>query len=86
MKMKSVLILTVLLSLSASLSFGEDPKPETKVYKKSESHQFTGLKLKGELKKPELSYIYKRKGLRAEKIVNIPQDFNEKIFEAGRQF
>jgi hypothetical protein len=46
---------------------------------KNDKHQFSGLKLKGQLKKPELTYIYKRKGVRAEKIVNIPEDFNEQV-------
>jgi hypothetical protein len=70
------------------LSWAADSK-ETQpkvIYKKNETHQFTGLKLKGQLKKPELSYIYKRKGLRSEKIVNIPEDFNEEIIQGAGKF
>lgn len=47
---------------------------------------FSGLKLQGQLKKPDLSYIYKRRGLRAEQIVNIPEDFNEEIVEGAGRF
>ncbi len=54
--------------------------------KKSETQKFSGLQLKGQLKKPDLSYIYKRKGLRAEQIVNIPENFNEEIIEGQGQF
>lgn len=46
---------------------------------------FSGLKLQGQLKKPDLSYIYRRRGLKAEQIVNIPEDFNDEISQdAGR--
>ena len=53
---------------------------------KSETQKFSGLKLKGQLKKPDLSYIYKRKGLRAEQIVNIPENFNDQIVQGENQF
>jgi hypothetical protein len=56
------------------------------VYKKSETHKFSGLKLKGEFKKPDLSYIYQRKGIRSEQIVDIPEDFNREIREDGERF
>src|SRR4051812_37617560 len=42
----------------------------------SETHRFTGLTLKGQLKKPDLSYIYRRAGLRSEQIVDIPENFD----------
>lgn len=48
--------------------------------------RFSGLKLKGQLKKPDLSYIYKRKGLRAEQIIDIPEDFNAQIIQGETQF
>lgn len=47
---------------------------------------FSGLKLQGQLKKPDLSYIYKRRGLKAEQIVNIPEDFNEEIVQGAGRF
>jgi hypothetical protein len=47
---------------------------------------FSGLKLQGQLKKPDLSYIYKRRGLKAEQIVNIPEDFNEEIAQGAGRF
>jgi hypothetical protein len=47
---------------------------------------FSGLKLQGQLKKPDLSYIYKRRGLKAEQIVNIPEDFNEEIVQGASRF
>jgi len=56
------------------------------ITKKSELHKFSGLRLKGQLKKPEMSYIYQRKGLRAEKIINIPEDFNAEIIQGSSQF
>ena len=56
------------------------------VYKKSETHKFSGLKLKGEFKKPDLSYIYQRKGIRSEQIIDIPEDFNRDIREDGQRF
>jgi hypothetical protein len=64
-----------------------DQAPEKKVvYKKSETHKFEGLKLKGEFKKPDLSYIYQRKGIRSEQIVDIPDNFNSKIREDAERF
>lgn len=69
---------------------GEDGLPKAtkvkEVPKKVESHKFSDLKLKGQLKKPELSYIYKRKGLRSEQIVDIPENFNEKILQGAGRF
>lgn len=56
------------------------------VYKKSETHVFSGLKLKGEFKKPDLSYIYQRKGIRSEQIIDIPDNFNAKIREDSDRF
>jgi hypothetical protein len=65
----------------------DDTSSTTKVImKKSETHVFEGLRLKGQLKKPELSYIYERKGLRSEAIVNIPENFNEEIRAGAEQF
>lgn len=61
-------------------------KPVKKIYKKTESHQFSGAKLKGQLKKPDLSYIYQRKGLRAEQIVNVPENFDAEINAGAGQF
>lgn len=67
----------------------EAQSPKKKVivrYKQQESHKFGDLNLKGRLKKPELGYIYKRKGLRQEQIVNIPEDFNREILQGAGQF
>ncbi len=61
------------------------PTPLT-VFKKSESHKFSGLRLKGQLKKPDLTFIYKRKGLRQEQIVDIPETFNNEVLEGASQF
>ncbi len=60
--------------------------PPKVVFKKTEKHQFQGSRLKGQLKKPELSYIYQRKGLRAEKIVNVPEKFDDEILRGAGQF
>lgn len=85
-------ILTVLLALGNAradddAAEGTDGKAKSvKTYKKSEEHQFVGSKLKGQLKKPELSYIYQRKGLRAERIVNVPENFDEEILSGAGQF
>lgn len=56
------------------------------IYKKSETLQFSGSKLKGQFKKPDLSYIYERKGLRQEQIVHIPENFNKEIINAASEF
>jgi len=57
-----------------------------KVFKSTETHQFSGSRLKGQIKKPEISYIYQRKGLRAEQIINIPTDFDEEIVRDADKF
>lgn len=62
-----------------------DPKKKV-VFKKSESHKFGGLSLQGQLKKPDLDYIYKRRGLRQEKIINVPEDFNDEIVQGAGYF
>lgn len=78
------LLLTAMVSFTAPAEESKEEKPaESKpakvVFKKSEQHRFSGAMLKGQVKKPELSYIYERKGLRQEQIVNIPEDFNDEI-------
>ena len=57
-----------------------------KVFKSSESHLFTDLHLKGQMKKPEITYIYKRKGIRSEKIIALPENFNSDIAMGAGQF
>ncbi|MCB0403960.1 MAG: hypothetical protein KDD51_04190 [Bdellovibrionales bacterium] len=90
-KLISVIIL-ITAFVQVPLAFAEDiSAPESNVkkkviYKKRESHKFGGISLKGQLKKPDLDYIYKRKGLRQEKIVNIPEDFNDEIIQGAGQF
>jgi hypothetical protein len=53
---------------------------------KNDSHRFSGLKLKGQYKKPDLTYIYKRKRIRAEQILNIPENFNDEIVRGSQKF
>ena len=77
--------LVVLVFCYGFNSLGQEKKKEI-VYKKSETHKFSGLKLKGEFKKPDLSYIYQRKGIRSEQIIDIPDDFNPEIREDGGTF
>jgi hypothetical protein len=54
--------------------------------KHTETQTFSGLKLKGQLKKPDLSYIYKRTGLRSEQIVDIPENFDNEIIQGTGTF
>lgn len=56
------------------------------IFRKTEKHRFQGSKLKGQIKKPDLTYIYRRQGLRAEKILKIPEDFNDEILFDASQF
>lgn len=77
--------LFLFLSMVVAKSYAEEDKSKI-IFKKSESHQFGGSKLKGQLKKPELSYIYERKGLRQEQIVNIPDTFDNEIIQGAGQF
>ncbi len=84
------MIIIILFTLAQCFAETGDKKPLSasppkKVFKTTETHQFSGSKLRGQLKKPELSYIYQRKGLRAERIVNIPEDFNEEIISGAGQ-
>jgi hypothetical protein len=86
--MKTWLAVIFLLSVSAG---AEEPAPSQApapkiVSRKEETHKFSSLKLKGALKKPELSYIYKRKGVRAEKIVNVPENFNAEFVQDSSRF
>ena len=81
----------VLLFFSALISRAEETAPKADaapktIAKKSESHKFSGLKLRGQIKKPEMSYIYQRKGLRHEKIIQIPDGFDDEIAASGREF
>lgn len=79
-------ILLFLFFSSLAFGSGESEKQTRVIFKKSESHKFSGLKLKGQLKKPELSYIYQRKGIKSEQIVDIPENFNEEIREDSHGF
>ena len=60
--------------------------PPQRFRRAESSVSFSGLKLTGRLKKPDLSYIYRRRGLRAEQIVNIPEDFNDEIVQGAGKF
>lgn len=84
----SVLFLSTLLGDGARAQEVEAaPSPTPKVvFRRQETHKFSGLKLSGQLKKPDLGYIYKRKGLRAEQIVDIPENFNDEINQGAGQF
>jgi len=74
------------LCFEAGFESTAEARKTTIVYKKSETHVFSGLKLKGEFKKPDLSYIYQRKGIRSEQIIDIPDDFNVQIREDSSRF
>ena len=80
------MISVLLLAMLSWSSWAEDAPPQPKIiYRKSERHEFSGTKLKGNLKKPELSYIYERKGLRQEQIINIPENFDDEIIDGAGQ-
>ena len=74
-------------SRQAASAGEEDDEPKSKSKKKGKQDlKFSGFKLKGDLKKPDLSYIYKRRGVRDEQIVNIPTDFADEIRQGENQF
>ena len=84
----STLALFMFLILLGYSLKAEENKPDKKtriVFRKEESHKFSGSKLKGKLKKPEISYIYQRKGLRQEKVVNIPENFDAEIIHTAEK-
>lgn len=84
---QSVIIMAVLLVGPVVAEQGDPPSAKKRVrYKQKESHKFGSLSLKGRLKKPELGYIYKRGGLRQEKIINIPEHFNGEIIQGAGRF
>ncbi len=62
------------------------PEREANPTRRVATQRFSGLKLKGQLKKPDLSYIYKRKGLRADQVVDVPEDFNREIIDSALSF
>ncbi|MBK9294694.1 MAG: hypothetical protein IPM57_09670 [Oligoflexia bacterium] len=78
-------IFLIILFCATSSWAQEQSKPKV-IYKKSETHKFSGLKLKGQFKKPELSYIYQRKGIRFEQIVDVPENFNQQIIHSSSEF
>lgn len=93
--MKRTLIFLVLVLFAWQI----EAKPRAKAKKKPAARapqtvqkatptdiRFRGLRLKGRLKKPDLAYIYKRKGLRGEQIVNVPENFNNEIMQGIGQF
>ncbi len=86
MKKIGRLCLVLMICLFCASSVKLNAAEKTIVYKKTESHKFNGLKLKGEFKKPNLSYIYQRKGMRSEQIVDIPENFNREIRDDGQRF
>jgi hypothetical protein len=81
-----ILIMSPLSAAEVDTSEPSLTAPQKFVPRTVEKHEFTGLTLKGQLKKPDLSYIYKRQGLRAEQIVNIPENFNDEIIEGAGEF
>ena len=79
-----ILIATVIFLLWNTDARAEEQQLQQPVvpkvtFKQKESHNFNDLKLKGQIKKPDIAYIYKRKGIRSEKIIALPEDFNSDI-------
>jgi hypothetical protein len=89
MKM-NILHLALLLSLAilidTPLSAGQKTKSKSFSGSSGEQVSFNALNLKGSLKKPDLTYIYKRRGVRAEQIVNVPENFDDEIVQGAGQF
>jgi hypothetical protein len=77
-----IIFLILGLAVQGWSTSAEAPAPSSA---KNDKHQFSGLKLKGQLKKPDLSYIYKRKRIKAEKILNIPEDFNDEVVRGSQK-
>lgn len=83
-----ILLLVLMLALPALARPSARPKGKRSdaATRRVATQKFSGLKLKGQLKKPDLSYIYKRKGLRADQVVEVPNDFNDEIVESALAF
>jgi hypothetical protein len=79
--MKTLIFLALI-----GIGHGQEPEEKKVIYRRSESHQFSGSKLKGEYKKPDLSYIYERKGIKQEQIIRIPDNFNDEILHGADNF
>jgi hypothetical protein len=86
--MKSLLFTCLLMigTLSVGILNAGSPSEPQHNQRPGTQVSFSGLKLTGRLKKPDLSYIYRRRGVRAEQIVNIPEDFNEEIAQGAGKF
>ena len=78
--------LMFILMLCGTVNAKPVAKPRAAVSRRVATQKFSGLKLKGQLKKPDLSYIYKRKGLRADQVVDVPEDFNRDIIDSALSF
>jgi hypothetical protein len=48
-------------------------------------HHFSGLKLKGELKRPEFVYHPAEKGPRPEDLIVLPENFDRAIFQVTKE-
>ena len=79
--MKTSLLFALVIFVFGGFAHAKNAKKE-----ESEHLKFQGLQLKGQFKKPDLTYIYKRKGIRSEKILNIPDGFNDEITQGTHQF
>lgn len=81
--------LTYLLFCAALTTGIASAKPAKNQQKEAEVHRFTGLTLKGQLKKPELSYSYKRSDLQpgqpTDQLIEIPENFNDAILPDAAQ-
>jgi hypothetical protein len=82
-KIVKCIIIIGIVAVNGSAAVAQKEKV---IFKKKETYRFSGLKLKGQYKKPELSYIYQRKGIRSEQIIDIPENFNDKIREGVKKF
>jgi len=85
---KSLIVSSLLMigTLSVGILNAGSPSEPQRTKRPGIDVSFSGLKLTGRLKKPDLSYIYRRRGVRAEQIVNIPEDFNEEIAQGAGKF
>ena len=91
-EMKALTLIIMLVTLAAANAAPKkkwmvkkaEPAEKTAKEDVSTTHKFSGMKLKGDLKKPELGYRFGEDGMREEGLVEIPENFDQEIIDEAR--
>jgi hypothetical protein len=82
----AVLFSAVLFSLNFQAGAGDRKTVQKTRSQPSETHRFEVMKLRGNLRKPKINYRFVRSSLKVDRIIKIPENFDDRIAADASQF